>query len=242
MMQAWRIRAWCQLAGGSEMQQSPDAFLIVEKGEPHGVGEALPLLRGQVLLGRDSLDDQRGFFFFSPFVSRRHAMLEFKDGSHFLTDLESRHGTGVNDEQLTPGEPRKLRDRDRISLARDAVVLIYATAAPVGRETWDYPEPQPDPQLILDPDRREVILDDKPLPLSGKLYDLLALLYENRGRAVSTHDIKRTVWKERELGADGMPLVTDDELRTLVYRLRKRLGPYSDLIRTVPGYGYMLDL
>ena len=34
------------------MLQLPDAFLIVEKGEPYGVGEALPLLRGKVLLGR----------------------------------------------------------------------------------------------------------------------------------------------------------------------------------------------
>ena len=44
------------------------------------------------------------------------------------------------------------------------------------------------------------------------------------------------------LGADGRPLVTDEELTTLVYRLRKRLDPHGDLIRTVPGYGYMLDL
>jgi DNA-binding winged helix-turn-helix (wHTH) protein len=71
---------------------------------------------------------------------------------------------------------------------------------------------------------------------------LLHLLYENQGRAVSTLEIKRAVWQEREPGADGMPLVTNEELATLVYRLRKRLGPYKDLIRTVPGYGYMLDL
>jgi hypothetical protein len=232
------------------MQQSPDAFLIVEKGEPYGTGEALPVLRDKVLLGRDFPDGQRGFFFFSPFVSRRHATIEYRDGSHLLTDLESRHGTRVNDKRLIPGEPWKLRDRDRISLARDGVVLIYSTAAPAGGQTWDYPESQPEPPmaekpdspLILDPDRREVILDGKPLPLSGKPYALLHLLHENRGRAVSTLDIKKEVWKERGLGADGLPLVTNGEVTTLVYRLRKRLEPYSNLIRTVPGYGCMLDL
>lgn len=232
------------------MLQSPDAFLIVEKGEPYGVGEALPVPKGRVLLGRDSPDGQRGFFFFSPFVSRRHAMIEFNDGLCFLTDLESRHGTAVNEEQLVPGEPWKLGDRDRISLARDEVVLIYSTASPAGGQTWDFPESQPEPPmaekpdspLILDQERRECILDGKPLPLRGKPYALLDLLYENRGRAVSILDIKTEVWKERGLGADGMPLVTDGEVNTLVYRLRQRLGPHRELIRTVPGFGYRLDL
>ena len=44
------------------------------------------------------------------------------------------------------------------------------------------------------------------------------------------------------MGADGMPLVTAEELTTLVYRLRERLRPHGDLIRKVPRYGYMLDL
>jgi pSer/pThr/pTyr-binding forkhead associated (FHA) protein len=228
------------------MQESPDAFLIVEKGEPHSSGEALPLHRGEVLLGRDLPDDQLGLSFHSPYISRRHAMIEFTDRSYFLTDLESRHGTSLNGERSAPGEPRELQDKDRISLARDAAVLIFTTAAPTGSETWDYPEPgadqTPGPLLIVDPERREVILDGQRLDLRGKLYDLIALLYENRGRAVSTHDIKTTVWKERPLGADGMPLVTDDELRTLVYRLRRRLEPHENLVRTLPGHGYMLDL
>jgi hypothetical protein len=224
------------------MLQSPAAFLIVEKGEPYGVGEALPLLKDKVLLGRDFPDDQFDLSLHSPYISRRHAAIEFKDGSHSLTDLESRHGTRVNDKRLTPSEPQRLKDRDRISLARDEVVLTFSTTAPIGGETWDYPEPQPDPLLILDPDRREFILDGQPLSLSGRLYDLLHLLYENRGRAVSILDIKAEVWQERGLGADGMPLVTSQEVYTLVRRLRKRFGPHRDLVQTSRGFGYMLDL
>jgi pSer/pThr/pTyr-binding forkhead associated (FHA) protein len=221
------------------MQQPPDAFLIVEKGEPYQPGEALPLVGEKVWLGRPSEGWVPHIPFDSPFISRRHATIECKDGVHFLTDNpENRHGTSLNGKRLAPGEPRELKDRDRISLARDAVVLIFATATPIGSETWDYPGSQ----LILEPERREVTLDGQPLPLTGKLYALLALLYENQGRAVSARDIKKAVWKERVTGADGMPLVTDDELRTLVYRLRKRLGPYGSLICTIEGYGYMLDL
>jgi hypothetical protein len=232
------------------MLQSPDAFLIVEKGRPYGVGEALPLLRGKVLLGRTSPDDQVDLSFHSPYISRRHAKIEFKDELYYLTDLESRHGTRVNDKRLVPGEACEIGHRDRISMARDEVVLVFSAAAPTGGETWDYPESQleppvarkPDALLVLDQERREVILDGKPLTLRGKLYELLQLLYQNQGRAVDARDIKGEVWPERGLGADDMPLVTNEEVTSLVYRLRQRLEPYSDLVHTVPGYGYMLDV
>ena len=167
-----------------------------------------------------------------------------------MTDLpDSRHGTWINGQQLASGQLCEIKDRDRISLARDEVVLIFSTAAPTASETWDYLESQPEPPsapkrgspIILDQERREVLLDGQPLHLIGKLYDLLCLLNQNQGRAVSAYDIKKTVWPERELGADGMPLVTNEEVTTLVYRLRKRLEPHSELVRTVPSYGYMLD-
>jgi pSer/pThr/pTyr-binding forkhead associated (FHA) protein len=233
------------------MQKLPDAFLIVEKGEPYSTGKALPLEKAKVLLGRASPDHQPDFAFHSPYISRRHATIEFMEGSHFLIDLpESRHGTWVNGKRLVPGQPYGIRDRDRIGLARDEVVLTFAAAASTSDETWEYLESQPGPTMaekpdsifILDPNRREVILDGQPLRLSGKLYDLLCLLHENQGRAVSAHEIKMNVWPERELGADSMPLVSNEEVTTLVYRLRKRLESHDHLIRTVSGYGYMLDL
>ena len=166
-----------------------------------------------------------------------------------MTDLPgSRHGTWINNERLAPGVPRKLKDRDRIGLAREEVVLTFAMVGLTVGETWDYLEllsgTQPKDVIVLVPERREVIVNDQVLmpSLSGKLYVLLEVLYDNRGAAVSDFTIKMKVWPERGLGADGRPLVTDEELATLVYRLRKRLDPHGDLIRTVPGYGYMLDL
>jgi len=232
------------------MLQSPDAFLIVEKGEPYSAGEALPLTGGKVLLGRTSQEYQPDFSFRSPYISRRHATIEYREGTYFLTDLPgSRHGTWLNGEQLTPGVAQEIMDRDRIGLARGEVMLTFAAAALPDSDTWDYPESQPGPPaaqgqealVIVDQERREVTLDRQPLAVSGKLYDLLCLLYENRGRAISDRNIKEAVWQERGLGIDGMPLVTDEELTTLVYRLRRRLESYGDLVRTVPGYGYMLD-
>lgn len=231
------------------MEQSPGAFLIVEKGEPYRSGEALPLGRDKVWLGRASQEHQPDFSFRSLHVSRQHATIEYRGGAYFLTDLDSRHGTSLNGEQLAPGEPRKLKDRDRIGLAREEVMLSFVTAVVTKSETWDYPPSRPEEAaqkpgcpIVLDRERRQVTLDDKPLALRGKLYDFLFLLYRHLGYAVSDREIKKAVWPERELGSDGMPLVTDEELTTLVYRLRKRLAPHGNLVRTVPGYGYMLDL
>jgi hypothetical protein len=217
--------------------QPPDAYLIVVKGIvlEDGValsGAALPLWKKKVLLGRASPDRQPDFPFCSPFVSRQHATIEHIDEVYYLTDLPgNRHGTRINEKRLTPGIPYEIKDRDRIGLAKDEVVLIFATSASMGGETWDFPPPEPPtkPILVLDHDRREVTLDGEVLapPLIGKLYDLLRLLYDNRGRG---------------MGADGEPMVTHEELTTLVYRLRERLKPHGDLIRRVRGYGDMLDL
>ena len=232
------------------MSQLPHAFLIVEKGEPYTAGEIVPLVGNQTVLGRSSPEYQPDHAFDSPYVSRQHATIEHIEGAHFLTDLDSRHGTSVNGTLLTPGEAHDLTDRDRISLARDEVVLTFSLAHPTGSETWDYTESQPEglaahesgPAVILDRERREVIFSGRLLSIRGKLYDLFCLLYENQGRAVSALEIKSVVWQERELGADGMPLVTSEEVTSLVYRLRQRLEPHGDLVCTVPGYGYMLDL
>jgi DNA-binding winged helix-turn-helix (wHTH) protein len=234
------------------MQQESDAFLIVEKGEPYHSGETLPLVGGKVWLGRGTRDNQPDFSFRSPYISRRHATIECKDGAYLLTGLPgSRHGTYINGKRLVPGESRELRERDQISLAREEVVLTFSIAARTDLQTWSYPELQQEPSavqnwdnppLILIPSRHQVILDGQPHILTGKVYDLLCLPFENQGQPVSRRTIKITVWQERELGVDGNPLVTDVELNNLVRRLREFLGPHRDLVRTVPGYGYMLDL
>ena len=123
--------------------------------------------------------------------------------------------------------------RDRISLANDQVVLIYATAASMGGETWDFPSaepsPGPPPILVLDHDQHEVILDGKVLdpPLRGKLYDLLKVLYDNRGRAVSEVEIMKAAYKDRPWGPaplrhgketqEPQPLVDYQEVNTFRY-------------------------
>jgi pSer/pThr/pTyr-binding forkhead associated (FHA) protein len=233
------------------MVQSPDAYLIVEKGLPYSAGDVLPLFGGTTLLGRNSKECQNDIAFTSPFVSRRHAVIEGRDGEFTLTSLiEAKHGTTVKGVLLEPGAPYTLRAGDRIGLTDGLVVLVFAVVGSAGSETWDFPArppeprepPKPEPPVAFNPERREVIVDGSPRTLTDRLFNLFSILYDNRGRAVSDLEIKKAVWSDYELGVDGKPLVTDQELSTLKYRLCQILEPHGDLIRALRGYGYMLDL
>ena len=59
----------------------------------------------------------------SHYLSRRHAAVHGKDGSHTIEDLGSRAGVFLNGAQVSPGPSRPLREGDRISLGD--VVLVY---------------------------------------------------------------------------------------------------------------------
>lgn len=51
-----------------------------------------------------------------PAVSRRHACIEHVDGRWTIVDTESRHGTTVGSERLTPGVRRTLQDGDLVTI------------------------------------------------------------------------------------------------------------------------------
>ena len=223
------------------MQGHIGTFLLIEKGEPYQPGEAIPLTDGTLLLGRRWADHLPDIPFNSSHVSRRHARINCVQGLCSITDLpSSRHGTFVNGRKLVKEVPCKLGNGDRVELAKGAVVLIFCSGEVLG-ETADYPSEEPNQELRLDQDRREVIADGRALRLSGKLYELFLLLWSSSGRVVDHNTIRKTIWPERALDHRGVPLVGEEEITALVYRLRGQLGKYGSLIRTVRGHGYLLD-
>lgn len=81
---------------------------------------------------------------------------------------------------------------------------------------------------------RMVWLDDDPLLLTPREYDLLAALVRNAGRVITHQQLLRMVW--------GPNHVEDTQyLRVHISHLRQKLGPVGvRLIRTEPGVGYRL--
>lgn len=82
--------------------------------------------------------------------------------------------------------------------------------------------------------RREVLVEDQPVELTPKEYELLIYFKKNRSIALSRESILNAVWGYDYFG----------DLRTVdthVKKLRAKLGDCGSMIETVRGYGYRFE-
>ncbi|MGC4379294.1 FHA domain-containing protein [Fictibacillus sp. Mic-4] len=221
-------------------------FLRVDKGEPYKNGELIELANGPTIIGRSGSTSEADLPFSSPYISRKHASINVQAGQITLTDLKSKHGTLLNGQVLEQNRPYPLNHNDKIMLAKGIVLLHFVDSSELER-TMEFTNPFALPKLkpsglIIDIEKRQIILDGNRVFLSGKHTDLLFLLYEHRNQAVSYDQIKINIWPERLITGCSTPDVGKDEINALVYRLRKKLGKYGEHIISIPRYGYMLDI
>jgi len=88
-------------------------------------------------------------------------------------------------------------------------------------------------RLVIDPERREVLVDDRPVVLTSLEFDLLHFMAHRPGRVYSRDDLMHQVWGER--------IVDDRSIDSLVSRLRRKLekDPANpEYLQTVWGAGY----
>ena len=78
---------------------------------------------------------------------------------------------------------------------------------------------------------RQVLADGRAVELGSRAFDLLVVLLKGRGTVVSKETITKYVWPST--------IVDESNLRFQVASLRKVLGDSRDLIKTVPGRGYL---
>jgi two-component system alkaline phosphatase synthesis response regulator PhoP len=88
--------------------------------------------------------------------------------------------------------------------------------------------------LALDNARREVYIDDEPVKLTFKEYELLYYLMLNVGLVLTREKIMQSVWG---FDFEGESRTVDMHIKTL----RQKLGSLSSLIKTVRNVGYKLD-
>ena len=88
--------------------------------------------------------------------------------------------------------------------------------------------------FLADMTAYKVFVDDVHVELAPKLYDLLFFLIRNKNIAVPRERILDEVW--------GYDYYGDDRtLDTHMKLLRKALGPYAELIKTLRGLGYRFE-
>ena len=89
--------------------------------------------------------------------------------------------------------------------------------------------------ILIDQAAHVVTIDGKPIDLSFKEFELLTYFMENKGIALSREKILNSVWNYDYFG-DARTIDTH------VKKLRSKLGEKGDLIKTVWGMGYKLEI
>ena len=124
----------------------------------------------------------------------------------------------------------------KILLARvEAVLRRRGEAAPAAEPTaLEDSAPAPSSGVSIDRMGRELRVDGRSVELTYTEYELLLYLTDNPGVALSRDRILDNVWR---YGYEGDARTVD----THVKKLRSKLGPYGDRIKTVRGVGYKYE-
>ena len=88
--------------------------------------------------------------------------------------------------------------------------------------------------IVLDKSAHQVTIDGEPIELSFKEFELLTYFMENNKLALSREKILNHVWNYDYFG-DARTIDTH------VKKLRSKLGPKGELIKTIWGMGYKLE-
>jgi DNA-binding winged helix-turn-helix (wHTH) protein len=87
-------------------------------------------------------------------------------------------------------------------------------------------------RYTLLPTARKLLRDGMEIDIGGRAFDVLLTLLSARGRIVSKDEIMRQVWPST--------IVDECNLRFQMALLRRALGGDRDIVKTVPGRGYLI--
>ena len=134
------------------------------------------------------------------------------------TDKLNSFNLGVADYVTKPFSPKELIARVKAHLKRTVN----------NEEVYTYKD------LIVDYRGRKVTINGKSVSLTPKEYELLTYFIKNKGIALSREQLLNSVWDYDYYGDDRT-------VDTHIKMLRKNLGIYRDLIKTVREVGYKYE-
>jgi len=116
----------------------------------------------------------------------------------------------------------------------NSLICRYTTLNPTFATETDCIELQ---GMVIDKSNRIVSVNDIPVELTGKEFDLLSFLASNKGRVFTKKQIYTQVWED-EYAFD------DSNIMSFISKLRKKIEPDLDhpsYILTVRGVGYRFN-
>ena len=112
--------------------------------------------------------------------------------------------------------------------------LITRVKALLRRTAKDEPKLLKLDDLVLDHERHAVTVNNEPVDLTYKEYELLRLLMGSQGIVMTREIIMRSVW---DTDFEGETRTVDMHIKTL----RHKLGDYGSRIKTVRNVGYVIE-
>lgn len=134
------------------------------------------------------------------------------------TDKLNSFDLGVDDYVTKPFSPKELVARVKAHLKRTTS----------NNENYTYKN------LIVDYKGRKVTINGKEVNLTPKEYELLTYFIKNKGIALSREQLLNNVWNYDYYGDDRT-------VDTHIKMLRKSLGDYRNLIKTIREVGYKYE-
>jgi len=89
-------------------------------------------------------------------------------------------------------------------------------------------------KMLIDVNSKKIMIENKPVNLTKKEFEILLLLVENQERVFSREEIMDYVWKDDVI-------VGDRTVDVNITRIRKKLGSYGQALVNRSGYGYCFD-
>lgn len=129
---------------------------------------------------------------------------------------------GIDDYVTKPFSPKELMARVKVVIER------HGGNVSVQKSSYSYQG------IKLDVNAHEVTVDDQEVHLTNKEFELLKYFLRNPNVVVSRFTLLEKIW-----GYDfyGVERTVDTHIKML----RKNLGPYGSLIKTVRGEGYKFE-
>ncbi len=112
--------------------------------------------------------------------------------------------------------------------------LITRVKALLRRTAKEEPKVLKLDDLVIDHERHVVTVNNEPVDLTYKEYELLRLLMGSQGIVMTREVIMRSVW---DTDFEGETRTVDMHIKTL----RHKLGDYGSRIKTVRNVGYVIE-
>lgn len=159
----------------------------------------------------------------------KHVPIIFLTAKGSENDKITGFNLGADDYISKPFSIREVLLRIRAVLRR-TTVAAQSVSAPVEDEkhTLEYKG------LVVDLDRKTVVLDGEEVEFTRTEFGILCTLLEHKGRVFSRHDLIRQIWPMDVI-------VSDRTVDVNITRVRKKLGAYADNLVTRLGFGYYFD-